>query len=297
MTLPGRFGTVRVGNHPHPPLPGGILMRFTPVLALGIVLALPLAAQAPSDADGRPFLLRKAEPPAVALQAYREKPYLPIRASEVRSAGFLTEDQMLSFGESLGSHRPGGHRTPGSPAVVAVESEFEVNAPEGDSYQRGDTLIVAIASAGPKGWGQRVIPTGMVEVLESHGRHAITRVLSIYGPLRGGQVVFRAAPIDNPGEVKPVPAEGPVGAVISLREVRELLMPSGHLFSDLGQRDGIKLGDFVEVRSDAANADATPMATGQVVHVNPNSSTIKLMNVTHPAIEPGTAVVRVATLP
>jgi hypothetical protein len=74
-------------------------------------------------------------------------------------------------------------------------------------------------------------------------------------------------------------------------------MPAGHLYTDLGQRDGIKLGDFVEVRRNAADAETTPMATGQVVYVSPNSSTVKLMNVTRPQIMPGTAVVRVATLP
>jgi hypothetical protein len=101
----------------------------------------------------------------------------------------------------------------------------------------------------------------------------------------------------NPGEVKPVPADGPVGAVIAARESRELMMPGGHLYSDLGQRDGVKPGDFVEVRLDAADADGSPMATGQILHVSPNSSTVKLMNVTRPQIHPGTAVVRVATLP
>ena len=270
-------------------------MRIANALVLGTLFALPLSAQAPSDADGRPFFLRKAEPPTVALQAYREKPYLPIRPSEVRSAGFLTEDQPTAFGEALG--RSGGERTPGTPAITALESVFEVNAPEGGNYQPGDTLIVATVGAGPKGWGERVIPTGMLVVTESHGRHALTRVVNIYGPLRGGQAVYRAEPIVNPGQVKPVAAAGPAGAVIGPRAVRELIMPAGHLFTDLGQRDGVKLGDFVEVRRDAADANTTPMATGQVVHVSPNSSTVKLMNVTSPQIAPGTAVVRIATLP
>lgn len=272
-------------------------MRMTYALFLGTMAAVPLAAQAPSDADGRPFFLRKAETPVVALQAYREKPYFPIRPSEVHSAGFLTEEQPMSFGLALGGSNPRASRTQGSPAVTALESIFEVEAPEGATYQPGDTLIVANVTAGPKDWGDRVIPTGMLVVKESHGRHTLTRVVAIYGPLRGGQAVYRMEPIVNPGQVKPVAAAGPVGGVIAARELRELLMPAGHLFSDLGQRDGVKLGDFVEVRRDAADAETTPMATGQVVHVSPNSSTIKLMNVSHPQILPGTPVVRIATLP
>lgn len=272
-------------------------MRMTTALALATLVAVPLVAQAPSDADGRPFFLRRAEPPSIALQAYREKPYLPIRPSEVRSAGFLTEDQLMGFGQALGNTMDGPARTQGSPAVTALESRFEVEAPEGGNYQPGDTLMVAIVRAGPKGWGERVVPTGMVVIDESHGRHAIGRVVAIYGPLRGGQAVYRAEPIANPGQVKPVPAAGPVGAVIAAREVRELLMPGGHLYSDLGVRDGVALGDFVEVRLEANDAETTPMATGQVVHISPNSSTIKLMNVSRPHIVPGTPVVRIATLP
>lgn len=270
-------------------------MRIMFALFVGSLVSSPLPAQAPSDAEGRPFFLRRAEPTSIALQAYKEKPYLPIRASEVRSAGFLTEGQIMAFGRSLGS--PGGSRTQGHPAVTGLEAPFDVEAPEGTSYAVGDSLIVAIVSEGPKGWGDRVIPTGMLVVTASHSRHAETRVVAIYGALRGDQAVYRVEPIANPGEVKPVPAAGPAGEVIAAREVRELMMPAGHLFSDLGQRDGMKLGDFVEVRRDAANAEAPPMATGQVVHVSPNSSTIKLMNVLTPQIHAGTSVVRVATLP
>ena len=270
-------------------------MRISFALLLGSLISVPLAAQAPSDSDGRPFFLRRAEPPSIALQAYKEKPYIPIRASEVRSAGFLTEDQPMTFGLALGS--PGTSRTQGHPAVTGLEAPFDVEAPEGSSYAVGDSLMVAVVSEGPKGWGERVIPTGMLVVTASHSRHAETRVVAIYGPLRGDQVVYRVEPIANPGEVRPVPAAGPVGEVIAAREVRELLMPAGHLFTDLGQRDGMKLGDFVEVRRVASDAEAPPMATGQVVHVTTNSSTIKLMNVLTPQIVAGTSVVRVATLP
>jgi hypothetical protein len=48
---------------------------------------------------------------------------------------------------------------------------------------------------------------------------------------------------------------------------------------------------------DSAAAPLEPMATGQVVHVSANSSTVKLMNVLAPQILPGAPVVRVATLP
>src|SRR5262245_26192661 len=108
-------------SDPHPPLPGGNLMRCTPILMLGLLTAAPLAAQAPRDADGRPFFLRRAEPPAVALQAYKEKPYFPIRAPEVRAAGFLTEDQVMTFGVALGGSSGSVNRAQATtPAITAL---------------------------------------------------------------------------------------------------------------------------------------------------------------------------------
>jgi hypothetical protein len=278
-------------------------MRFTVALVVGTLVSAPLSAQAPTDADGTPFFLRKAQPPADALKAYQQQPYRPVRPAEVHSAGFLTEGQLFAFGGAVGATEPSRGVGQGSPAISALGSAFSVDAPDGESYSPGDTLLVATVDAGPKGWGERVIPTGLVVVTSSNGRRADTEVLAIYGAMRGGQVVYRAEAFVNPGEVKPVASEsGPTGAVIAARETRELLVPTSHIYTDLGQRDGIKIGDFVEVRRgamtiDSAAAPLEPMATGQVVHVSANSSTVKLMNVLAPQILPGAPVVRVATLP
>src|SRR5690606_40329544 len=53
-------------------LSGGILMRAKMFLLAGLVAAVPLSAQAPTDPDGTPFFLRKVPPPADALKAYSE---------------------------------------------------------------------------------------------------------------------------------------------------------------------------------------------------------------------------------
>ena len=284
-------------------------MRITAALAIGTLVLVPPAiqaqaqVQAPRDADGTPFFLRKAEAPAEALKAYQQQPYRPVRMAEVHSAGFLTEGQLFSFGSAVGASEPGRGAGQGSPAIVALGSSFSVEAPEGDSYEVGDSLIIAVVAAGPKDWGDRVKPSAMVVVTGSEGRRADARIVAIYGTLRSGQAVYRAESIANPGEVKPVASpSGPAGSMIAAREIRELLVPTSHIYADLGQRDGIQVGDFVEVRrgasaTDSAVTDLEAMATGQVVHVSPNSSTIKLMKVIAPQILPGAPVVRVATLP
>ncbi len=278
-------------------------MRGKLFILAGLVAALPLGAQAPSDPDGTPFFLRKVPPPADALKAYSEQPYRPVRNGEVYSAAFLTEGREMAFGEAIGPSSV-ALSTPGGTAVTALGTAISVRPPEGGSYRVGDTLVVAEVRSGPRDWGEVVVPTGLV-VVTGHAEHqALAGVVAIYGFMRGGQAVFPAAPISNPGEVRPVAVdEGPEGAMIAPLTERELMMTGGHLFSDLGQRDGIRIGDFVELRSGARNDDERPesttelMATGQVVHVSQNSSTIKLTNVLNPALRPGAAVVRVATLP
>ena len=282
-------------------------MRATLLLVTGVVLAAPLAGQAtypPPSTDGVPFFLRRDAAPGEALRASAGKPYRPIRPSEARSAGFLTEGRELAFGTALGPTAPPQVKAYGSTAVTQVGSLFAVRPPEGGSYRPGDTLIVATRRAGPKGWGEIVQPTGVVVVREVTPRQVVTEVAMIFGPMRDGQAVLPAGPVTDPGEVTPVPTDaGPTGTVLGAVEMRELILPAGHMFIDLGADDGIRHGDFVEVRRpvarrvNAADTVEEPMAQGQVVHVNGASSTIKLFNVQSPDVPPGTPVVRVATLP
>jgi hypothetical protein len=71
----------------------------------------------------------------------------------------------------------------------------------------------------------------------------------------------------------------------------------------MGRDDGIRLGDFVQVRrrpgprTNAADSVDELMATAQVVHVGPRSSTIRVIEVISPEVQAGAPVVRVATLP
>lgn len=279
-------------------------MRALLLLLLGSTVAAPLAAQAPRLPDGTPFFLRKPEPPADALRAYREKPYRPVRPSEVRSAGFLLEDGAAPFGKALGPVTPSHIRSYGGTAVVAIGSEFAVTPPEGGSYAPGDTLTVAEVRQGPRGWGDIVTPTGMLVVASRDDRQTVGRVVAIYGALREGQAVYRTEPVVDPGRVTPVPAAGgPRGEVIASLDPRELLQPGGQLFIDLGAEDGMRVGDFVSIRrpvmarNNAADTVDEPMATGQVVRIGRGSATVKLINVIAPDIMPGTPVTRVGTLP
>ena len=273
-------------------------MRAT-LLVAALALATPLAAQ-----DRVPDFMPQPEDAGGALKAYTERPYTPVRMGEVRAAAFLTEDMVRSWGRALGPTTPQQVRSAGSPAIAEVGSNFAVAPPVGGNYPVGDTLLVAMTLPGPQGWGASVVPTGLLEVTARNARQTLTRIVKIYGPIRPGQVVQPIEAVTNPGEVTPVPTpDGPSGTVIGPPTPRELMMPGGQLFIALGRGDGMALGDFVQVRRrpgprvNAADSIDELMATGQVIHVNGQSSTIRLINILAPDIAPGTPVVRVATLP
>lgn len=277
-------------------------MRAISALLIVALATPPLAAQ---QGDTTLAFLRPAGQTAQdALRAYKERTYEPLRISEVRAAGFLTEGALMPFGQSLGPVTPQMVATAGKTAAMMVGSAFAVQPPEGGRYAVGDTLIVATSHPGPRNWGDAIVPTGMVRVVEINDRQTITEVVSIYGPMRSGQVVYPAEPVASPGRVAPVATpDGPSGIVLASRTPRELQMPGGLLFTDLGREDGMRLGDFVQVRRrpgprvNAADSVDELMATAQVVHVGPRSSTIRVIEVMSPEVQPGAPVVRVATLP
>jgi hypothetical protein len=275
-------------------------VRTISALVLIALATPPLVAQGDTTLA---FLRPASQTAQDALRAYQNRTYEPIRVSEVRAAGFLTEGLLMPFGRSLGPVTPQMVATAGNTATMMVGASFAVQPPEGGQYAVGDTLIVATTHPGPRGWGESVVPTGMVRVAEVNERQSITKVLAIFGPMRSGQVVFPAEPVASPGRVEPVAIEGPAGVVLAPRTPRELQMPGGLLFTDLGRDAGIRLGDFVQIRRrpgpriNAADSVDELMATAQVVHVGSRSSTIRVIEVISPEVQPGAPVVRVATLP
>ncbi|HRP08779.1 MAG TPA: hypothetical protein PLL69_09870, partial [Gemmatimonadales bacterium] len=214
-------------------------MRRTMLIFAVAMVAVPLAGQEPRDPDGTPFFLRKVPPPADALKAYQDQPYRPVRPGEVHAAGFLTEGRSPWFGEALGTTEPMAAGRMGATAITAVGSGFAVRPPEGGTYQAGDTLIVAIMADGPRGWGKRVIPTGVLLVTGREGDRVLTEVAAIFGPIRPGQVVYQLEHFANPGRATPVPADGPTGELIGNRRGSDMVLPADHVYSDLGERDGV----------------------------------------------------------
>lgn len=274
-------------------------MRST-LAVLVLAAALPLSAQ---QSDPLAFLRHGNESPDIAFATYRDQPYAPVRSGEVRSASFLTELRDLPFGRVLGPVDPPVVRATQSAEAAVPGMLIAVRPPEGAAYRRGDTVLLALVTPGPKGWGDIVQPTGLARIGEHSPRQTMATVIAMYGPIRYGQAVLPIEPLANPGRVQPVPIAGPAGEVIGSREPRELQQVGGLLFINIGRSAGIRVGDFVQIRRrparrvNASDMIDDLMANAQVVHTGDKTSTVKLTRIVDPDIGPGTPVVRTATLP
>lgn len=273
------------------------MRSMLPILVL--VAAAPLAAQ---QNDPLAFL-RPAPIAERPLQATQEQEYRPVRSGEVRSAGFLTERRAMPFGRVLGPVAPPVMHATESSETALPGAMIALLPPSGAAYQRGDTVMLARVIPGPAGWGDIVIPTGLVRIGDHTPRQTTGMLIATYGAVRIGQVVLPLEPFVNPGKVLPTEIAGPTGEVIVGREARELEQTGGVLFINAGRGAGMRVGDFVQLRRRAgprlngADTGDDVMAVAQVVRVGEKSSTIKLVRVLDPDIRSGVPFVRISTLP
>jgi len=240
-----------------------------------------------------------------AFSTYREVKFHPVRAGEFFSGGFLTEDTAFPFGSMLGPVTPEQIETASSRAAVQLFTKVAVRPPAAAHYGVGDTLVVADRREGPVGYGEIVVPTGLVRVTGSNGSQAIGDVIAVYGPIRVGQAILPAEKFADPGTPSyQKVSNGLEGHVLVARDLRELREPQQVLFLDVGKKDGVGLGDLFEARRapgpqprSAADAVDEVMATLQVVHVRERTATVKVRNVVSPDVPSGTRVKLVAKLP
>jgi hypothetical protein len=238
------------------------------------------------------------------LKAYNEHPYRALRRSEFYSSGFLTEKQKLPFGKVLGPVTPPQIRAMARNTNAMPYTTIAVSAPKGASYQAGDSLLVVQMGHEVDGYGEVVLPSGMVQVIDTADGKYLASVIAVYGPIRGGQSVLPLEKFGDSGTAKATPVSNGVRATLLGGSGRQLLKtPQMVVFLDKGRKDGVAPGDLFEVRRHPERLDDGTirvdeiMATLQVVHVRERSATARLLNVISPDIAPGTQAWQVAKLP
>lgn len=251
------------------------------------------------------FRRRRVANVSQAFAAYREVKYHPLRSGEFHAAGFLTEGQELPLGTLLGPVTPEQIESARSRAAVQIYTAVGVVAPAGASYSAGDTLLIVDRREGPVGYGEIIVPTGMLRITGSNGPQTVGEVIAVYGPIRDGQWVMPAEKFTDPGGVTLQKVSGGIeGRILAPRGSRDLRQLQEVLFIDIGRTNGVSAGDLFEVRrtagpQDKSMADARDelMATVQVIHVRGRTATVKVVTVVSPDIKPGARVVQVAKLP
>jgi LysM repeat protein len=271
----------------------------------GITVLPPSMTQEPASGDGMDLFRRKKVSAQNAFKTYREARFHPLRAGEFYSSGFLTEGDSLSWGALLGPVTPEQIESGRSRAAVQNFTSVGMRPPEGATYAVGDTLVAVDRREGPIGYGEIVVPTGLIRVTGQNGNQVIGDVIAVYGPIRNGQSLLPAEKFTDPGPGQYVSvADGLEGRVLVSRDARELRHPQEVIFIDIGRSAGVAPGDVFHARrtpgpQDKTEADAVDevMATLQVIHVRGRTATVKVLNVVSPDIKPGTRVKQVAKLP
>ena len=183
-------------------------------------------------------------------------------------------------------------------------STIAIEAPRGATYQIGDTLLVATLGPEIESYGQVVMPTGLIRVVDTVQGRYVANVVATYGPIRNGQRVLPAEKFTPSGEAHAVPVtEGVRATFIGGPGRQDLKAPQMVVFLNKGREDGVAAGDLFEIRRraerlpDGRQLINEVMATLQVVHVRDHTATGRLINILSPDIPPGTDARQVAKLP
>ena len=167
------------------------------------------------------------------------------------------------------------------------------------SYQLGETI---------EGFGTIVIPTALLQVVRAprQGEAAIVEVLEVYGSVNGESPVM---PLDTAGAgANGIPSLVRDGRITTIRAIhRESVLPSldYDVIFELSSRDGIKIGDEVEifrprqkpVPYELPGIPEVRIATARVIRVTPYGSTARITSQQQPAIKIGESVRLTARMP
>jgi len=250
------------------------------------------------------FARRRAPGSTEGLRLYSESESHALHASDFYSSGFMTEGRDLPYGQMLGPVQPPQIRFMQEGKSAVPHEIVGIRPPQGGSYAAGDTLLVFQFENGFAGYGDLVIPTGLVRIIRQADSQYLAEVIQIFGAVRYGQDVMPAEKFNAGPLGRPVPtADRLSGTVLGARGFRELKGPNTRMFIDLGREQGVAPGDIFEIhrvpgpRPGAADNIDDLMAEGRVVHVGDRSATILLLRVISPDILSGMTVRRVAKLP
>ena len=134
-----------------------------------------------------------------AFKLYRDVKYHPLRAGEFYSAGFLSEGDSLPYGRLLGPVTPEQIESGRTRAAVQLHTLVGLLPPEGGSYAVGDSVVTVQRRDGPVGYGQIVVPTGLIRITMQNGDAIEVGSRVIYLTARGPAGLDSDVILEPPG--------------------------------------------------------------------------------------------------
>ncbi|MBI4419559.1 MAG: LysM peptidoglycan-binding domain-containing protein [Gemmatimonadetes bacterium] len=229
--------------------------------------------------------------------------YYAVVPGQFYAAGFLTEGDRLPWASVRGMANKATLGTLTAINSARVFESVEIAAPEGASYQVGDSVLIAVQGREIADWGEVIIPTGIALVREVAGRRVVADVVTQFGRVSVDQVAMPVEPFRSPGTVVPLPIEnGMTGSLITVRDLHPLPGQMAVVFIDRGREDGVVLGDVFEIlRPNPPDASPeTPLqqaAVLQIVHVRGRSASGMLVKLSGLGVAPGIPVRLIRKMP
>ncbi len=196
-------------------------------------------------------------PPAVAritasnIDATMAASYRAVREGEYYSAGFLTEGAPLASGRVLANTQTSVR---GAIRTRTSSGQFEyvlVEPPRGAPFDSGGLLLSFRRGEEVPGYGEIIIPTGLLRVEDTGSPNQVAQVLRQFDRVTDGQELLPIAPFRFETTAHPQAIEnGIAGRVLRLRDRREVATLQDVLFIDKGANDGVRLGDVFAVTRD-----------------------------------------------
>ena len=229
-----------------------------------------------------------------------ERAYRAVRAGEYYASGFIADRHALPTGSFVGPVERTAIRRLTTRSSAAVYSTVLVAPPRGEVYQRGDMLLAYAVDQQLRGYGDLIKPLGLLQVLAetNAGQTGPARVISLYGSVHDGAMLTKVEPFRNVSSARALPIDsGIVGQVIALRSGRELTSVQDVLYVNSGADDGLKLGDILRISSAAAAGPVREQAQALVVHTDPKTATLVVLQVTQPDIRAGATARQIRRMP
>ncbi len=233
------------------------------------------------------------------LRAYADQPYRPLRRGEFYSAGFLSENEHLPWGQVVGTTDISAIPRLTDRTSTSQFGRIVVEPPPHASYHVGDSVLIARIDREEGDWGDVVVPSGVARVVEVAKHQILAEVVMVFGRIHNGQLVLPLEPFKDPGDTRPTPVvSGLQGRVIHQRDVHPIAGPQQVIFIDRGRADGVVPGDVFQVYvGQAGTASEEVRAVVEVIHTRDHSCSGLVLMLKNPQLVPGVPVRLIRKMP